>query len=240
MKNIVDVHSHVLYGVDDGAPDLQTACAMLQKEYEDGVRILYATPHFRRNMFEPSQERVLEAYEVMKREAARIGIDLYLGCEYHANMEMKQDFKSGRRLTMGDSKCLLIEFSTVSTKQFIKERVYYLLSEGYIPIIAHAERYPVLNGNFDFIDELSQRGCLIQINSGSFLGESGWKIKRFCKRMLMYDLVDLIGSDCHNMKSRRPQMDACAGWLTKKIGYHEAERLLCENPYRLIYEKNKD
>ena len=115
MKGIYDIHCHIVPGVDDGAKDLKTSVRMLQKEYDDGVRNIIATPHFRYDMFEPSLEQVKKQFLRVRKAAAEIGedgIQMYLGCELHSSMDMTDCLKKGERLTMSGSRYVLTEFRT--------------------------------------------------------------------------------------------------------------------------------
>lgn len=237
MIGMIDVHCHILPGVDDGAANPAVARALLQKEYQDGVRAIIATPHYRRRMFEPPMGRVAAAYQMLRDQAARMGIQLFLGCEYHVNMEITENIYAGNRPTLAGSRYVLSEFSSASTESFIKERCYHMLSRGLVPVIAHVERYPALTGDLDLIEELQEMGCMMQVNAGSFLGEDGFKVKRFCKKALSYGLVDLVGSDCHDLKHRIPRLGECAVWLEKKAGPAYAEKLLCGNAMKILQNK---
>lgn len=237
MTGMIDVHCHILPGIDDGAADMETALALLRKEYEDGVRAVIATPHYRKRMFEPSKKQIIAAYYALQPKAAAMGIQLYLGCEYHVNMEITEDIFLGKYPTMAGSRYVLSEFSSASTEAFIRERCCYMRSRGLIPVIAHVERYPALRDDLDFIEELLEMGCKMQINAGSFLREDGFKVKCFCKKLLSYGMVDLIGSDCHDMKKRTPRMGECAAWLKKKAGPVYAQKLLQGNAEKIL--KNK-
>lgn len=235
MNGMYDIHCHIVPGVDDGAKDMDIALELLRMEYRDGVRNVILTPHYRRRMFEPPMDKVLESFEALKQNAEKeMDINLYLGCEYHVNMEIIDDLTSGRRPTMAGSRYVLCEYSGASEATFIKERSYQLVSRGYIPILAHIERYPALTKDFGLIEELSELGCMMQVNAGSILGEDGFSVRRFCKKLIHYDLLDLVGSDAHDLKKRIPRIGACAEYLQKKEGQAYAERILCENPARII------
>ena len=237
MTEMIDVHCHVLPGIDDGAADLDVALALLHREYADGVRKVIATPHYRRQMFEPTMEKILAAYHVLREKAAEIGIELYLGCEYHVNMEITEDIFAGKRPTLAGSRYILSEFSSASTEKFIRERCRHMRSRGLVPVIAHVERYPALTKNMDLIEELSEMGCMIQVNAGSILGEDGFRVKHFCKKLLSYGMADLVGSDCHDLKQRVPRMGECAVWLEKKAGSAYTEMLLRENAGKILENK---
>lgn len=239
MIGMYDVHCHIIPGVDDGARNIDMAMELLRMEYKDGVRNIILTPHFRREMFEPSMDEILTSYEKLKANAAKeFEIRLFLGCEYHVNMNIADDLANGRRPTMAGSRYVLCEYSGASEAAFIKERSYHLISRGFIPVLAHIERYPSLTKNFELIEELTELGCLMQINAGSILGEDGFAVKRFCKKMIHYDLLHLIGSDAHDLKKRVPRMGACSEYLQKKAGRAYAEKILCENPARIVEERH--
>lgn len=237
MVGMIDVHCHILPGIDDGAANLTVARALLQKQYQDGVRAIIATPHYRKRMFEPSAGAVIASYQNLREQAMRMGIQLFLGCEYHVNMEITEAVYAGKQPSMAGSRYVLSEYSSASTESFIKERSYHMLSRGLIPVIAHVERYPVLTKNLDLIEELQEMGCMLQVNAGSILGEDGFKVKSFCKKALSYGLVDLVGSDSHDLKHRKPRLGECAVWLEKKIGQDYMERLLRENALKILQNK---
>ena len=176
MKGIYDIHCHIVPGVDDGAKDLKTSVRMLQKEYDDGVRNIIATPHFRYDMFEPSLEQVKKQFLRVRKAAAEIGedgIQMYLGCELHSSMDMTDCLKKGERLTMSGSRYVLTEFRTSDEKSYIRERVQALIRKGYYPIIAHVERYhSVVKNGLDFIDELRVMVAYLQsIGKGILWGD---------------------------------------------------------------------
>ena len=128
---------------------------------------------------------------------------------------------------------MLCEFQEAVQEQFIKERTYQLVGHGYVPVLAHIERYEVIRKNFDLIEELGDMGCRMQVNAGSILGKDGFKIKRFCAKLMKYDLIDFIGSDAHDLAERAPLLGECAEYLQKKMGNEYAKKILCENPGRI-------
>ena len=140
MKGLYDIHCHILPGVDDGARNMEESLWMLNKEYQEGVRHVILTPHFRYDMFEPHMNIVTRQFMQLRRAAMNIGDEgmrLYLGCELHSSMDMVECLKKGRRLTLAGSRYVLVEFSNGDEKNYIEERVRNLLMNGFIPIIAH-------------------------------------------------------------------------------------------------------
>ena len=150
MQGLIDMHCHIVPGVDDGARDLYDAAKILQLEYRNQVQSVIVTPHYRAGMFETPQkevERQFQRIDEMTRRS-RSGMRVYLGCEYHTNAHMVEDLKKGLRPTMAGTEYVLVEFSGRHNYQIIRNQVYALLAAGYRPIIAHAERYPCLTKFF--------------------------------------------------------------------------------------------
>lgn len=143
MKDLFDVHCHMVPGVDDGASDLEESLAMLKMEYRDGVRNIIVTPHYRRRMFETPAKKVHEQFQKLQEAAKKEypDLSLYLGCELHSNMDLQEILEKRKYVTMAGSSYVLLEFSEGDSAQHIRERVYNVLSCGYEPIIAHVERY---------------------------------------------------------------------------------------------------
>ena len=238
MTGIYDIHTHFIPSVDDGSASMRETMELLNMDYQDGVRVIYATPHYRKRMFEPEMEEVLQGFRKMKEAAAQIGEDLRieLGCEFHANMDMIETLNQGMRPAMGNSHCVLVEFSNRWDFQGIRERCYALLTGGYIPIIAHIERYDALYGRFDRIGELTEMGAYMQVNAGSIAGTEGFSVKRFCKKLMRMDLLHFVGSDGHNVLERKPCMGKCSKYMEKVMGTEYTRKILIDNPRDIIEE----
>lgn len=174
IKGIYDIHCHIVPGVDDGATDIGETVKLLRMEYEQGVRTVIATPHFRFRMFETPVEKVREQFRRVEKAASEICPDLhvYLGCEFHANMEMLPMLREQKVMTMAGSRYVLTEFSHNSEESYIRERLGALLSGGYKPIMAHIERYEATRNSLDFVEELADMGVYMQINADSITGRA--------------------------------------------------------------------
>lgn len=235
MRGIYDIHCHILPGVDDGSKSMEESKWMLRKEYEDGVRRIIVTPHFRYDMFEPSMQTVKKQFLRLQAAAAEVGedLELFLGCELHVSMDMVSCLKKGERLTMAGSRYVLVEFGNNDEKSYIKERIQKLKLNGYLPIIAHAERYRAVKGNVDFVHELKSQGALIQVNADSISGKDGLSVKWFTKKLLKQELVDFIGTDGHGMKSRVPDMGKCYAQVLKTMGEEYTRKIFVENPKKI-------
>lgn len=229
---LVDIHCHILPGVDDGAPDMETSRAMIRDAYEQGVRYIIATPHYRPEMFEPSMKKVIRVYHELRDYAEEVGIGLRLGCEYYRNEQMIRHLDKKLRPTMLGSRYVLTEFSTNDSFVTVRNYIYELLTKGYRPIVAHVERYFCCQEP-ERIQELKKLGAQIQINADSVLGYEGHTIKKFCVGLMKDDLVDFIGSDAHNLEGRKMNLGKCATYVRKKMGQDYAEEIFVDNPRRI-------
>ncbi len=231
---MTDIHCHALFGVDDGSDSRSLSVEMLKDSYEQGIRKVILTPHYRVGMFEYNREKIEAAFKELNNEAADIGIELYLGCEYHADGDIVRNIQRGRVHTLADTDYVLVEYKHSSSYQNIRAVLHELQYVGYMPVIAHAERYGLFMKDPEVLRELRKMGIMIQINSGSLMGREGFNVKRLCKRMIKDHLVDIIASDSHNMTDRKCCMKAAYGYVKKKYGEDRAKRLFVENPGRIF------
>ena len=207
---MIDIHNHILYGVDDGSKDLDMSLAMLKEEMEQGVTRVYLTPH--QNQQTLTGPLLKERYQSFLEEIKEKGIDMdiRLGAEIYYYPGLKQDLLSGKALTMDESKYVLVEFST-RTETNVSEIVYELVVAGFTPIIAHIERYPYLKKE-DYFD-IKEAGGLIQINSGSF---SHFSSRGLIKYLLKNDLVDYVATDAHDNSRRKVDFSFVHSYIKKK------------------------
>ena len=236
MQGLIDMHCHIIPGVDDGAADMEMAVKLLQMEQRSGVSEVIVTPHYRKGMFETSQSVIDRQYDALCSMLSKsdLSIRVHQGCEYHTNPEMVEDLRCGKRPTMAESNYVLTEFSSKHGYSVIRNQIYALVSAGYRPIIAHIERYPCMIKEPGPVEELRELGAEIQITSGSVLGKDGWRIKRFCMRLLKEKKVTYIASDAHNLESRAPDLQECAQYLEKKFGSRYVEQIFVRNPRKII------
>ncbi len=235
---IIDIHSHLLFGVDDGARSLEESAAMLDEAAKQGIEAMILTPHFRGGMFPYPKGRIREHFERLLPEAQKRGIRIYLGCEYHVDSSMVEHLKNGRCSTMADSEYVLAEFSYGSDIADITEQVRLLLCCGYIPVIAHVERYDCILKHPEGAAHLRKMGAMVQINAGAVLGQEGYQARRCCKRLLKNGWADVVASDCHNTDRRNNRLGECYQHIAKKYGEDYAGKLFWDNPAKLIPDKS--
>lgn len=236
MPDYFDMHCHILYGVDDGPESPEDAQAMLRQEYDAGVRTVYLTPHYRTDLFECPPQRRTEHFEALRGWAERSlpGLQLRLGCELHAHMELVRQIRDGSCFTMGQSHFVLVEFPNSAERSYFIDRCRDLMTGGYSPIIAHAERCRAIRRDLKLLQTLVDMGVYIQMNAGSILGESGFAWKFFCKKAMRHGLLHFIGSDAHDPKQYKPNLDKCARYLERTMGADYRDQIMIRNPREIL------
>lgn len=231
---MIDIHCHLLYGVDDGPKERELSIAMLERAHKQGVTHIIVTPHYRRGMFKFDGEKVLERIEELQPYAQRLGICLYPGTEIHVNGDLIQYLEEGKVFSLNGTEYVLTEYEYSSDYSYIFKMTHELLRHGYIPIIAHAERYECLLNEPHRLDELKEIGGLIQCNAAAVIGEDGFKAKQFCKKALKNGWVDFVASDSHDKKFRACFLKDAYRYITSHLGENLAYRVTVKNPEKIL------
>lgn len=236
MPDYFDLHCHILFGVDDGPESLDEAMAMLQQEYDSGVRTIYLTPHYRKGMFECPPELRRAHFELLKERAAQQypDLELRLGCEVHVHMDLVPQIRGGSCFTMGNTGFVLLEFPVSAEKRYLIDRCRALMTGGYSPIIAHAERCSAIRKDPALLRILVSMGVYIQMNAGSIIGQEGLAWKWFCRKAMQQGLLHFVGSDAHDPKKYRPNLDKCAQYLQRTMGADYRDQIMVRNPREIL------
>lgn len=233
---MIDIHCHMTYGVDDGSKSIEESVAMLQEAKNQGIKAIILTPHYRHGMFTYPIEEIEEHYNQLKAYSDEMGIGLYLGAEYHVNSHMMEAFSGNRCHSLADSRYILTEYSFYSEFSYAAQMTQEAIRFGYVPVIAHIERYGFVMNNPDCVLELQNMGALIQANADAILGLEGRKIKKLCKYLMKQGFIDIVASDSHGIKERACHMKKCYDYVTKKYGADVAQKLFVTNPVQIIPE----
>ena len=236
-----DIHIHILYGTDDGPRTSESMFKMVDFAYQHGTRLICATPHFYPSYFGDNRESSLEAFSVLTEYCKEKYSDLalYLGSELYYTHEVATWLKNGVCRPMNNSRYVLIEFDVTASEDFIAESVDRLLNSGYVPIIAHAERYRHLG--IGRLWAIRENGALVQVNAQSFdacIANLG--IRKRLKSMLDNGYVDFVSSDAHGVTTRLPKMDNAYEYLVKKYDEQYANDLCCNNAKKLFYDNSTE
>lgn len=196
---MIDIHTHIIPNVDDGSKSLEISRELLILELKSNVKNVFLTPH--QNEKNLNKELIENKFLELKENIKDIDINLYLGSEIYYYDNLSEDLKNNKIIAMNNTKYLLIEFSTRYNIGII-DKLYDIKVLGYIPIIAHIERYPYLTS--DDYDKIHNMGCMIQVNTKSF----NEKIYKKCiKYLLKKKYIDFIGTDCHDLEKRSIEYD---------------------------------
>lgn len=239
MQGIIDIHNHILPGVDDGAKSLFEAANMCALAWEEGIRVIVATPHYHPGVMAAGNDRRERVLGTLEEEIERRGLNLqiYRGNEIYYSVQSVEDLQSKKARTMGSSQYVLLEFSPVAEFSYIRGGLNHLIQEGYHPILAHVERYKEVVCEKSRVYELIEMGGYIQINVSGITGTSGRKIKAFCNEMLKEELVHFVATDAHDLNGRAPRIGKCADIIIKKYGAAYAKRLFIDNPLKMLWDE---
>lgn len=236
MREVIDMHSHILPYVDDGATEFDESIVLLQELARQGATRACLTPHLRHHMFDTPDNEIRMRFAELKKRAAdkNIPIELYLSREYHCDKRFFMLLEKHQLMPMGKGKTVLCEFSHSSSEDFIYKTVKAVQRHGYIPLVAHAERYAAVHDDTDFIHKLRMTGALIQVNADSVAGSEGFSQKMFCKKLVKKKLIDVIGSDAHDPLNRPPRLKECAERIAKIAGPAYAKKVMYWVPLQIL------
>jgi protein-tyrosine phosphatase len=230
---LIDIHSHVLYGLDDGPRAFEESLAMIRMAAAHGTTVLVATPHaspeFR---FQPEliAQRLTELATELA-QASSAAIELYSGCDFHLSYDNIQDaIENPEKYTINHKNYLLVEFSDLLIFRNTPEIFARLSGAGMIPVITHPERNGLLRQRLEEIAAWVESGALVQVTAQSLTGHFGRRATEFCRLLLDRGLVHFIASDGHDCEHRPPCMDRGRAWLAENYGDAVSERLCVTNP----------
>lgn len=236
MSEFVDIHSHIIPNVDDGSNDIEESREMLKLAYSKGIRTIIATPHYKVGDYTVEKQVLVSKLEMLKEIAKEIGQDfeIYLGNEILGISGITKKLKENKVATMADSRYALVEFMPNESYANIRNVMQELQCNGYLPILAHVERYEQLRKNFEYASNLSEMGVYFQVNASSISKFKGIRLKKFINKLIDNDMVHFVATDAHDMKNRRIDMSSCAKYIEKKYGNSYMEELLIHNPRKII------
>jgi protein-tyrosine phosphatase len=226
---LVDIHSHILPGIDDGARTLDESLAMLQLAAAAGTTDIVATPHAN-NRF-TFDEGVVEEKLAEVRAAAGDGIKIHRGCDFHLTPENIADaLTNPAKYSIAGRGYLLVEFSDHSVPETASEIFRKMLNAGLRPVVTHPERNPKLRERLELVELWVDQGCYAQVTGSSLLGGFGKSAKEVADRLLRNSLVHFLASDAHDCNHRSPVLDAVWAHVVKQFGERTARGLLETNP----------
>ena len=234
---MIDIHHHLLFGLDDGPKDLDSAVAQAEAAAANGITHIACTPHANDTYeFNPAlnEERV-----AILRERVGDHLTLGLGCDFHLSYENIEDaLKNPTKYTINHGQYLLVEFAEFMIPQNIGDTFYEFSVKGMKPIITHPERNPILQRDHKRMAEWMRTGCLVQVTAASLSGRFGKRAQSLVWEMLEKNWVHLIATDAHNLQGRGPVMRQAYDAVAKRLNEETARRLCIDNP-RAVFDSRK-
>ena len=232
-NKITDIHTHILPEVDDGSKSFEESLEILDMEYRQGVRRIMLTPHY---VSGESSYEYSRLYDLQSKLQENIGSDiaLYLGNEILYSDDTVQGLREGRIQSLNCTRYVLVEYMPNIEVSRIFSSVADLERAGWIPVIAHVERYHRMIDKKDAIVELLRQGVYLQMNTNSLVGSRFDRRVRICRRMIKEGWISFLATDTHGSRYRPPEWNGALEWMDRQLGQKEIHELLWDNADRLI------
>ncbi len=232
---MIDIHSHIVYGLDDGAKTIEESVEIARRACQNGIKVMIATPHFRELYSYKDTEYESNFIRLTERlSAEKINLKLLPGNEAYLDENLLDSLNNGKCKTMAGSSYVLIEISYGASMHMVKNMLFAIMLQGYRPIIAHGERLVQRRKDMHFVKELNAMGCLIQMNGDALFGFGRpWK-KHWLWKSLRDNIFNFVASDTHDLLKRAPMLKKAYKRVKKKLGKEMADNLFIRNQLSVI------
>ncbi|MED4039104.1 tyrosine-protein phosphatase [Niallia taxi] len=236
---MIDIHCHILPGVDDGPVSIDESLLMAREAVKEGIKTIIATPHHKNNKYENTKNQILEKVRNFNKVLIKENIPLEIlpGQENRIYGELIEDFQSEKILTLSNTNYLFIEFPSTHVPRYTEKLLYEIQTLGIIPIIVHPERNGELLKNPDIIYKLVKNGSLTQVTASSIAGYFGKSIQKFSGQLIEHNLTHFIASDAHNISNRTFKMAEAFKLIESAYGV-DYTYIFSENSNSLIKGNN--
>lgn len=229
---MIDFHSHILPNIDDGSRSLNETIHILKEAQKAGFTKIISTSHYIDGYYEADEEQRTKLINEIREKFQ--GIELYLGNEIYITNQMTELISEKKASTINNSKYVLFELPMNTKAMDVKEVVFRLMEKGYVPIIAHPERYKYVKEDIEYVRELADMGVLFQSNYGSSIGMYGKKAQKTQRKLLQEGLIQFFGTDVHTVENVYTKMPKILKKLRKIISEEELEQLSTVNPQKVL------
>lgn len=230
---MIDLHSHILPGIDDGAKDLNTSIEMAKQAVNQGITVVAATPHYR-NEFDWQKIQTLAIQLSTELKQRGIALEVIPGAELFIDPALEQMGLEQIPTYNNNGKYCLIEFPMLELPYYVNQVLFSLAVKGITPVIAHPERYVVVGNDPNIVREWIDNGYLLQMNAGSLIGMFGEKVKKTSEIMLQHQMVHLIASDAHSANRRSFILDRAAAEAKKFVSQEIIHNLVQTNSSQVV------
>lgn len=215
----VDMHSHFLPGIDDGATSLEESLALLKAFEDRGYKKIITTPHIIQDLYQNTPETIFPVLEQVKKGLAERGssLEIHAAAEYFIDDRFIEMLENGEKLLTLKDNLVLVETGFINEPAYLRDVLFKLRVKGYKPILAHPERYLYLQNKKEKLEEIFDSGVYLQLNTMSLGGYYGIPAQKFAEWMIDQGFVHFLGSDCHRTKHLEPLQTAYKSKLYKKL-----------------------
>lgn len=229
---MIDLHSHILPGVDDGSANLAESLEMARLAVADGTTHMACTPHVMPGMYENSTENIARAVQSLEQALRRAGIPLalYVGADVHIAPDLPDRLALGTVPTLNRSRYFLFEPPHHVLPPRLEELAIRLIEAGFVPILTHPERLTWIKSNYEVIERLNAAGCLLQVTADSIIGAFGRTALYYSEKLIDEGRVDIIASDTHGSVRRRPGLSQAVVAAVKRCGEDEVYNMVVKRP----------
>lgn len=233
---MIDLHCHMLPGVDDGAGDLEAALEMAAMAVADGITVTACTPHIMPGVYDNEPDIIRKRIRELRKALAEadVPLELVVGSDAHMRPDFTSAVDSGKILTLNDSRYVLFEPPHHVAPPRLEECLFGIQMAGYIPILTHPERLSWIETRYPLLVHLARSGIWMQITAGSLSGQFGKRPKYWAERLLNEGLVHLLASDAHNCTSRPPLLSYAYEIAAVTVGKDEAGHLVHTRPAAVL------
>ncbi len=235
---MIDIHNHILYGIDDGSASIEKSIDMIKKAKQIGITDLILTPHYMEDGYKNDKKDLELKFNLLKKnlEKESVKIGLYLGEEIFVFPELKNSLMDNKVISLNNSRYVLIELPLFEEIDYFEEVIFELCSEGYVPIIAHPERYFSSFKSLDKLESYIERGALLQINANSLVERYGKEPKKVAKMLLKKNMVHFVASDAHSRGGYK-MLEESLKVLEKLVGEETFKRITIDNQKCVLEDK---
>lgn len=236
---MIDFHTHILPNVDDGSNCISETIALLKEAKRAGFETVILTPHYIESYYETNVNERIKLISSIKEilNENKIDIKLILGNEIYITDNINELIKAKKACTINNTRYVLFELPFNTNPINLYELIYDILQNGYIPILAHPERYEFVQQNPRIINDLLEKGVLMQENYGSFVGQYGEKAQIIIKKLLKNNMIHFLGTDVHRKNIIYNKIPKILFDMEKFIGAEQLEQITTINPKLVLEDK---
>ncbi|MEI7932392.1 MAG: CpsB/CapC family capsule biosynthesis tyrosine phosphatase [Alphaproteobacteria bacterium] len=233
---LIDLHCHILPGIDDGAADLDNSLAMARIAVAEGVRITACTPHMMPGVYDNTGPQVRRYIATLQKalDEAEIPLRLVTGADIHLQADLGAKLKSGGLLSLNDSRYFLFEPPHHTAPPRLEDAAFDVMAAGYQPILTHPERLTWIENHYDTMRNLAHQGVWMQITCGSLTGRFGKRPKYWAERMIDEGLTHILATDAHNIRNRSPLMAEARDMVAQRLGEQAAVDMVLTRPIGVL------